>query len=125
MRAPCPIDHQTLKPKCDSSQRRRVDARDSGTARQGYYRCDIHWDDDPSDLLWMIRPMFLDEQGQELPKGTDVPQVSRAHFYIVNAELRATVHQAWLHAGAGFHLCEGARRVAACRVATVFTHAKA
>lgn len=95
-----------------------------GPPRQGY-RCDIHWDDDPSDLLWMIWPMFLDEHGQELPKGAEVPQVSRAHFYIINAELRDTVHQAWLRVGAGFHLCEGARRVATCRVTTIFTHATA
>ena len=95
-----------------------------GPPRQGY-RCDIHWDDDASDLLWMIWPMFLDEHRQELPKGAEVPQVSRAHFYIINAELRDTVHQAWLRIGAGFHLCEGARRVAACRVTTIFTHATA
>ena len=95
-----------------------------GPPRQGY-RCDIHWDDDPSDLLWMIWPMFLDEHGQELPKGAEIPQLSRAHFYIINAELRDTVHQAWLRVGVGFHLCEGARRVAACRVITIFTDATA
>jgi hypothetical protein len=66
--------------------------------------------------------MFLDEHGQELPKGAEVPQVSRAHFYIINAELRDTVHQAWLGVGTGFHLCEGARRVAARRITTIFKH---
>ena len=86
-----------------------------GPVRQGY-RCDVHWDDDSSDLLWMIWPMFLDESGQKLPKGAVVPEVSRAHFYIVSEATRATVYQQWLREGAGFHLCEGARRVAACRV---------
>jgi hypothetical protein len=88
--------------------------------RQGY-RCDIHWDDDASDLLWMIWPMFLDDYGQELPEGAVVPQVSRAHFYIINAELKDAVHRQWLREGAGFHLCEGAHKVAACRITAVFT----
>jgi hypothetical protein len=91
-----------------------------GPPRQGY-RCDIHWDDDPSDLLWTIWPMFLDEQGQELPKGAVVPEVSQAHLYIINAELRDTVHREWLREGSGFHLCEGVHRVAACRVTRIFT----
>ena len=97
----------------------------SGLPRQGY-RCDIHWDDDPSDLLWMIWPMFLDEHGQELQQGAEIPLVSRAHFYIIRAELRDTVHRYWLRVGTGFHLCEGIRRVAACRVTSIFSpHAAA
>jgi hypothetical protein len=89
-----------------------------GPVRQGY-RCDIHWDDDPSDLLWMIWPAFLDEGGQELPKGAVVPDVSTAHFFIASEATRATVYQQWLHKGAGFHLSEGAHRVAACRVTKI------
>src|ERR1044072_1281516 len=95
-----------------------------GPPRQGY-RCDIHWDDDPSELLWMIWPMFLDEHNQELPMGTAVPPVSRANFYIINAEWRDAVRHAWLRVGAGFHLCEAARRGAACRVTATFPHATA
>jgi hypothetical protein len=86
-----------------------------GPVKQGY-RCDIHFDDDPSDLHWMIWPAFLDEGGQELPKGTDVPPLSKAYFYIANDDLRRTVHREWIREGVTFHLCEGARRVAACRV---------
>src|SRR5258708_1192078 len=34
-----------------------------GPVRQGYL-CDVHWDDDSSDVVWMIWPAFLDESGQ-------------------------------------------------------------
>ncbi len=89
-----------------------------GPVRQGY-RCDIHWDDDPSDLLWMIWPAFLDEKGKELPMGAPVPQISKAHFYLGTEATKKEVHQHWLREGSGFHLSEGAHRVAACRVSKV------
>jgi hypothetical protein len=91
-----------------------------GPVRQGY-RCDIHWDDDSSDLLWMIWPLFLDVSGQELPKGAVIPPLSRAHFYIANDELKRTVHHQWLREGTLFHLSEGAHRVAACRVTKILS----
>jgi hypothetical protein len=91
-----------------------------GPVLQGY-RCDIHLDDDPTDLLWMIWPAFLDDSGQELPKGAVVPDVSRAHFYIANDELRRTIHRRWLREGTRFHLSEGAHRVAACRVTKILS----
>lgn len=90
-----------------------------GPPRQDYLN-NIHWDDDPSDLLWTIWPKFLDEHGQELPKGAEVPSVSRAHFYVIHAELKEIIHRDWLRVGTGFHICEGPRRVAACRVTTIF-----
>ncbi len=89
-----------------------------GPVKQGY-RCDVHFDDDPSDSYWMIWPAFLDEVGQELPKDAEIAPFSRANFYVGYAELKRTVHQAWVHEGARFHLCEGARKVAACRVTKV------
>jgi hypothetical protein len=91
-----------------------------GPVRQGY-RCDVHWDDDPSDLLWMIWPRFLDETGHELPKGTPVPRLSRAHFYIINDELRRTVHRQCIREGTRFHLSEGHHRVAACFVTKILS----
>ncbi len=30
-----------------------------GPVKQGY-RCDVHWPDEPPNLLWMIWPSFLD-----------------------------------------------------------------
>jgi len=91
-----------------------------GPVRQGY-RCDIHYDDDPTDLLWMIWPLFLDESGQELPKGAVVPDVSRANFYIVDDELRRTVHRQRLCEGTRFHLSEAAHRVASCRITKILS----
>ncbi len=91
----------------------------SSPARQGLYRPDIHVDDDPSDLLWMIWPRFLGESGDELPEGAVVPQICRAHFYIANPDLRRTVHRQWLREGAKFHLSEGHHRTAACSVTKI------
>jgi hypothetical protein len=89
-----------------------------GPVRQAY-RCDVHWDDDPSDVIWMIWPMFLDENGQELPTGAVVPQVSRSHFYIFSEATRPMIYQQWLREDARFHLTEGRHRVAACTVTKV------
>jgi hypothetical protein len=91
-----------------------------GPVKQGY-RCDIHLDNDPSDLLWMIWPMFLNEHGQELPMGTVVPQTSKAHFFISSPELRRLVHRQWLREGVRFHLSEGNHRVAACSVTKILS----
>ena len=91
-----------------------------GPAMQGY-RPDIHYDDDETDGLYMVWPGFIDDSGQELPKGTVIPPVSRAHFYIINDELRRTVHRQRLREGVRFHICEGARRVASCRVIKILS----
>ncbi len=92
-----------------------------GPVRQGY-RCDVHWDDDPSDhLLYMIWPSFLDESGQELPKDAVISEVCSAHFYIASPKAKPQVYRRWLREGAQFHLCEGQRRVAACRVTKVLS----
>jgi len=91
-----------------------------GPVKQGY-RCDVHWDDEPSDLLCMIWPSFLDESGHELPKGTVIPQISKAHFYIGSVKARQTIFDRWLHEGAGFDLREGRQSVAVCRVTKVLS----
>ena len=85
------------------------------------YRADIHYDGDDADGVWMVWPRFIDDSGQELPDGTVIPQVSRAHFYIVNGELRRTVHRKRLREGVCFHICEGQRRVAACLVTKILS----
>jgi hypothetical protein len=69
----------------------------------------------------MIWPHFLDESGEELPQGTVVSQISRAHFYIADPELRRTVHRQWLREGARFHLSEGHHRTAACSVTKILS----
>jgi translation elongation factor EF-Tu-like GTPase len=89
-------------------------------AMQGYSP-DIHYDDDEAEGLWMVWPRFIDDSGQELPKGTVIPQVARAHFYIINDRLRRTVHRQRLREGVRFHICEGQRRVATCRVTKILS----
>jgi translation elongation factor EF-Tu-like GTPase len=89
-----------------------------GLPRQGY-RPDIQYDDDPRHQVWMVWPRFLDECGQELPQHTPIPRFSKANFYIADDELRRTVHRNRLREGSRFHICEGSRRVAACRVTKI------
>jgi hypothetical protein len=81
-------------------------------------RHDIYLDDQPSEGNWMIWPRFIDDAG-ELPGDVPIPQISKAHFYIINEELRRTIHREWLHVGTGFHICIGNRRIAACRITKI------
>jgi hypothetical protein len=90
----------------------------SGPVKQGY-RCDVHWDRDATDLLYMIWPSFLDENGHELEKGTAIPSVSKAYFYIVSPKSRHIINEQWLRENAGFDLREGNHVVAACRVTKI------
>ena len=80
------------------------------------YRPDIHYDDDATDELWMVWPLFTDSFGRELPNGTPIPQDAKANFYIIDGELRKTVHCERLRVGTRFHLREGGKSVAACEV---------
>ncbi len=87
-----------------------------GPAVQGY-RPDIQYYD--SEGLWMVWPLFLDNNGVELKKGSVISSISNANFYIVNDELRHTVHRDKLRVGTHFHMCEGGRKVAECRVVKI------
>jgi hypothetical protein len=69
----------------------------------------------------MIWPMFLDENGRELPVGAIVPQVSKAHFYIHKNKATPALYREWLREKACFHLSEGNRRVAACQVVKILS----
>jgi len=86
---------------------------------QGDYRPDMHWDDDPSETLWMIHPRFLKADGSELPEGTEIPQACKAHFYLISIHVRDQLHQRWLRKGARFHISEGSQGVAAGSVTKV------
>src|SRR5689334_22418008 len=90
-------------------------SRDQGgrqhPAVQGMYRPDVHWDDDASEILWMIHPRFLMETGEELADGTEIPQVCKAHFYLISTHVRDSLHQRWLYQGAHFHICEKQHRL--------------
>jgi hypothetical protein len=84
--------------------------------RQGIYRSDIRYADDPDTQVWMVWPLFLSAGETELEHGTSVPKRCMANFYIVDEELRRDVHVSRLKVGVQFDLVEGARRVAVCEV---------
>ena len=91
-----------------------------GPAVQGY-RPDLQYDDDEPDEAWMIWPRFLHPSGNELPDGALIPQCAKAQFYIVNDELRRTIHRERIREGVRFHICEGPHRVASGRVTKILS----
>jgi translation elongation factor EF-Tu-like GTPase len=60
--------------------------------------------------------LFTDSTGSEFPIGTPIPRSAKANFYIINVELRKTIHRERLRVGTRFHLREGGKKVAACEV---------
>ena len=106
-----------MKPSPEFEADVRFLAREEGGRQdlpvQGSYRPDVHWDADPSDTVWMIHPRFLGTDGAELPGGTEIPQVCKAHFYLISTHVQDQLHQQWLRNGARFHISEGRHRVAA------------
>lgn len=95
-----------------------ADGGRQGPAVQGF-RPDIQYED--SEGLWMVWPLFIDKNGVELAKGNVIPRVSNANFYIVNDDLRRTVHRDKLRENTHFHICEGGRKVAVCRVVKILS----
>jgi hypothetical protein len=88
--------------------------------KQGH-SADIHWDADSSNAIWMVWPQFLDDAGSELAEGAEVPQMCRAHFYVVSPQTHSLLaQQSWLREGTRFHITEGNHRVAVCRVTNIF-----
>jgi translation elongation factor EF-Tu-like GTPase len=75
------------------------------------YRPGFKYEDDPNHA-WMIFPRFLDESGAEVPDGALVPKESDALMFILDDELRKTVHQERIKPGVRFFLMEGPRIVA-------------
>lgn len=92
-----------------------------GSPRQGYYRPDIRYKEDPAGQSWMVWPRFIDDDGHELQQGAVIQQISKACFYVINDELRKTVHGQRIREGVRFHLCEGQRRVAECTVTKILS----
>ena len=83
------------------------------------YRPDIRYPDFESDTAFMVWPRFLDARGKELPDGTPIAAVSRAHMFIVNRELRRDMHRRHLDVGKVFEMVEGNRTVATGRVTAI------
>ena len=67
----------------------------------------------------MIWPMFLDSDGQEIPKGQQTSGKGRANFYIVSDQLRKEVHLDRIKIGTKFFMMEGSQKVARCTVRRV------
>jgi translation elongation factor EF-Tu-like GTPase len=82
-------------------------------------RHDIHLDDQPSEGNWMIHPRFIDDSGELLSGDELIPPISKALFYIINEELRRTIHREWLDVGTRFHIRAGGRPLAACRITKI------
>ena len=81
-----------------------------GPVYQGY-RPDMRYEGDVNEL-WMIWPVFIEEDGKVI--AGDVPLSGRVHaqMYIVVDEMRTTIHRRRLSEGVKFFLHEGSRVVA-------------
>ncbi len=60
----------------------------------------------------MIWPLFLNDEGFEIPKGQPVKQQMKANMYIIDDNLRKTVHAYKIREGIQFYLVEGRKIVA-------------
>ena len=101
------------------------DGRKTGQPYQGY-RCDwryAEFDENQTEKLqmWMIWPIFLDSDGVPLLGGTHVARVGTARMFILNEELRKTVHRERIRLGTRGYFMEGSRRVAEAEVIRVVT----
>jgi translation elongation factor EF-Tu-like GTPase len=76
------------------------------------YRSDLRYKDQNEETAWMIWPLFLNEEGIEIPRGHPVKQQTKANMYIVSDDLRKTVHRQKIREGIRFHLVEGKKIVA-------------
>ena len=79
----------------------------------------IRWDfcyadDSPPDALWTIWPDFVDSAGLTFAESTPLPtnEILAARMYILNDELRRTVHRHRLKLGTRFYCCEGPNKMA-------------
>ncbi|MFN8853767.1 MAG: hypothetical protein ACK5XS_12225 [Armatimonadota bacterium] len=58
---------------------------------------------------WLVKPWFFDQSGQYYERGDLVPLEVSASFYILDPELRVSVHQKICQVGVEFVLREGSR----------------
>lgn len=78
-----------------------------------HLRCDFMYEgDDPmKGDLFMIHPEFLDECGEPIEEGVAVPLEGRATMWILNPEMRMSVHGSRARVGVRGHFMEGARKI--------------
>ncbi len=81
------------------------------------YRSDwIYEGDYPVDRLFMIWPIFIDEVGRVREPGLFVPAEGMAQMFIVDDELRLSLHSERLKPGVKGYFMEGPHRVAEATV---------
>ncbi len=87
--------------------------RKTGAPHQGY-RCDFLYDsENPLDGTYMIWPEFESEDGRVInSKNLSVPNTGTARMWIVDARMRARVHQTKIKLGTRGYFMEGGKRVA-------------
>ena len=90
------------------------------TFYQGY-RSDWSYDGHniDKDGIFMIWPIFINENGVAFEKDVLVPNEGIARMFIVNAELRKTLHKTRIKVGAKGFFMEGPNRVAEATVIRV------
>ena len=86
----------------------------------------IRWDfayeaGQPSDVVFMIWPDFIDDQGNSLPVDEPLPFDVElpARMTVINDEFRSQVHREKIVVGTRFNCCEGPRHVAEGRVTKI------
>ena len=86
------------------------------------YRCDWVYADFEADeprQVWMIWPIFIDDNGQFVPESARVNLEGTAHMMIVNEDLRQTVHKDRIRPGVKGFFVEGPIKVAEAIVTRV------
>lgn len=78
-----------------------------------YLRCDFLYDgDDPQqDGIYMIHPEFLNIDGSPLGEDLPVPLEGRASMWILNPEMRRSIHRARARVGVKGYFVEGVRKI--------------
>jgi hypothetical protein len=94
--------------------------RKTGTPFQGY-RCDWAYegDDIKKTGIYMIHPEFTDNDEKVLALNTQIPVAGIARMYILNKELRKTIHKKRIKVGVKGFFMEGNKHVAEAEVTRI------
>lgn len=91
-------------------------SEDGGRTRppHQFYRSDWSYDGDDIEKtgIFMIWPIFLDENGAFIERDSPVPVEGIAQMFIVNDEFRTSIHAKLLAPGVRGYFMEGPNRVA-------------
>lgn len=76
------------------------------------YRADFKYADESGPGSWMIWPLQFFTEAGNVPDGQQVPWDCFARFYILDRELRESVHRERIRTGVRFEIVEGWKVVA-------------